>query len=217
MSFSRFHNTICHPHPLRRLLGLIFALVLTHSSDFENKFVCGEIMSYDDLKEYGSEAQVKAAGKLRQQGKPCKSIDLIVLQSEIHTLSGNGAWLIIRRGGGWRYLLLEVRCLGRQSALYIQIGEAALCDGRETCSRFERLPSLAEYWGRTALGEKRDTYEILGPLCDESHTCSTIALRSPWRAMGNSPLCYIIAMATQMSHLFTIRIYNIPQLHNSNR
>ena len=42
-------------------------------SDFENKFVCGEIMSYDDLKEYGSEASVKAAGKLRQQGKPYES------------------------------------------------------------------------------------------------------------------------------------------------
>lgn len=40
------------------------------SSDFENKFVCGEIMSYEDLREYGSEAAVKAAGKLRQQGKP---------------------------------------------------------------------------------------------------------------------------------------------------
>ncbi|ORY28969.1 P-loop containing nucleoside triphosphate hydrolase protein [Naematelia encephala] len=39
-------------------------------SDFENKFVCGEIMAYDDLKEFGTEAQVKAAGKLRQQGKP---------------------------------------------------------------------------------------------------------------------------------------------------
>jgi len=43
------------------------------SSDFENKFVCGEIMSYDDLKEHGSEATVKAAGKLRQQGKPYES------------------------------------------------------------------------------------------------------------------------------------------------
>lgn len=30
------------------------------SSDFENKFVCGEIMSYTDLKEHGSEAAVKA-------------------------------------------------------------------------------------------------------------------------------------------------------------
>ncbi|KAF8149817.1 P-loop containing nucleoside triphosphate hydrolase protein [Crassisporium funariophilum] len=44
-------------------------------SDFENKFVCGEIMSYDDLKEYGSEASVKAAGKLRQQGKPYEMVD----------------------------------------------------------------------------------------------------------------------------------------------
>ena len=30
-------------------------------------------MSYEDLKEYGSEAAVKAAGKLRQQGKPYES------------------------------------------------------------------------------------------------------------------------------------------------
>jgi ribosome-binding ATPase YchF (GTP1/OBG family) len=44
-----------------------------HSSDFENKFVCGEIMSYNDLQEYGSESAVKAAGKLRQQGKPYES------------------------------------------------------------------------------------------------------------------------------------------------
>lgn len=43
------------------------------SSDFENKFVCGEIMSYEDLHEYGSEATVKANGKLRQQGKPYES------------------------------------------------------------------------------------------------------------------------------------------------
>ena len=43
------------------------------SSDFENKFVCGEIMSYQDLREHGSEVAVKAAGKLRQQGKPYES------------------------------------------------------------------------------------------------------------------------------------------------
>jgi obg-like ATPase 1 len=30
-------------------------------------------MSYDDLHEHGSEAAVKAAGKLRQQGKPYES------------------------------------------------------------------------------------------------------------------------------------------------
>ncbi|KAJ3476137.1 hypothetical protein NLI96_g11371 [Meripilus lineatus] len=44
-------------------------------SDFENKFVCGEIMSYDDLREHGSEAAVKAAGRLRQQGKPYEMVD----------------------------------------------------------------------------------------------------------------------------------------------
>ncbi|CAA7268169.1 unnamed protein product [Cyclocybe aegerita] len=44
-------------------------------SDFENKFVCGEIMSYDDLREHGSEVSVKAAGKLRQQGKPYEMVD----------------------------------------------------------------------------------------------------------------------------------------------
>ncbi|KAF9042697.1 P-loop containing nucleoside triphosphate hydrolase protein [Rhodocollybia butyracea] len=44
-------------------------------SDFENKFVCGEIMAYADLKEHGSEPAVKAAGKLRQQGKPYEMVD----------------------------------------------------------------------------------------------------------------------------------------------
>jgi hypothetical protein len=43
------------------------------SSDFENKFVCGEIMSFSDLKEHGNDTAVKAAGKLRQQGKPYES------------------------------------------------------------------------------------------------------------------------------------------------
>ena len=58
-----------------------FAILVLHmanaldSSDFENKFVCGEIMSYNDLHEYGSEAAVKAAGKLRQQGKPYEMVD----------------------------------------------------------------------------------------------------------------------------------------------
>lgn len=33
-------------------------------------------MSYEDLKEHGSESAVKAAGKLRQQGKPYESMFL---------------------------------------------------------------------------------------------------------------------------------------------
>ena len=56
------------------------------SSDFENKFVCGEIMSYEDLKEHGSEAAVKAAGKLRQQGKPYESKCLFGLWSQLSML-----------------------------------------------------------------------------------------------------------------------------------
>ncbi|KAH8112666.1 P-loop containing nucleoside triphosphate hydrolase protein [Phellopilus nigrolimitatus] len=59
---------------IRRGLKAPQAAGVIHS-DFENKFVCGEIMNYDDLHEYGSESAVKAAGKLRQQGKPYEMAD----------------------------------------------------------------------------------------------------------------------------------------------
>lgn len=32
-------------------------------------FICGEVMSFDDMKEHGNEQAVKAAGKWRQEGK----------------------------------------------------------------------------------------------------------------------------------------------------
>jgi len=38
-------------------------------SDFEKNFVCGEIMRYEDLRELGSEAAVRAAGKYLTKGK----------------------------------------------------------------------------------------------------------------------------------------------------
>jgi len=38
-------------------------------TDFEKKFIMAETMSFADLKELGSEANVKAAGKYRQEGK----------------------------------------------------------------------------------------------------------------------------------------------------
>jgi len=44
-------------------------------SDFENKFVCGEIMTYNDLQENGSESATKAAGKIRQQGRQYEMLD----------------------------------------------------------------------------------------------------------------------------------------------
>eukprot|EP00741_Cyanophora_paradoxa_P021340 tig00021348_g20599.t1 len=38
-------------------------------TDFEKGFICAEVMKYDEFKEAGNEAAVKAAGKYRQQGK----------------------------------------------------------------------------------------------------------------------------------------------------
>lgn len=38
-------------------------------TDFERGFICAEVMHYDELKELGNEAAVKAAGKYRQEGK----------------------------------------------------------------------------------------------------------------------------------------------------
>jgi len=41
----------------------------TIHGDFERGFICADVMRYEELKELGSEAAVKAAGKLRQEGK----------------------------------------------------------------------------------------------------------------------------------------------------
>ena len=38
-------------------------------TDFQNGFIKAEIMSYEDLKTYGSEKAVQEAGKLRLEGK----------------------------------------------------------------------------------------------------------------------------------------------------
>merc|ERR1711920_751546 len=41
----------------------------TIHTDFEKGFICAEVMAFDILKELGSESEVKAAGKYRQEGK----------------------------------------------------------------------------------------------------------------------------------------------------
>ena len=41
----------------------------TIHSDLEKGFIRAETFAYDDLMEYGTEAALKAAGKLRQEGK----------------------------------------------------------------------------------------------------------------------------------------------------
>jgi len=38
-------------------------------TDFERGFICAEVMKFEDYKELGSEGAVKAAGKLKQEGK----------------------------------------------------------------------------------------------------------------------------------------------------
>jgi len=41
----------------------------TIHTDFQKGFICAEVYSYEDFVEHGSEANVKAAGKYKQQGK----------------------------------------------------------------------------------------------------------------------------------------------------
>jgi obg-like ATPase 1 len=41
----------------------------TIHTDFERGFICAEVMKFEEYKELGSEAAVKAAGKYKQQGK----------------------------------------------------------------------------------------------------------------------------------------------------
>ncbi|CAN4085308.1 unnamed protein product [Withania somnifera] len=53
---------------IRRLMKAPQAAGTIHT-DFERGFICAEVMKFDDLKELGSEAAVKAAGKYKQEGK----------------------------------------------------------------------------------------------------------------------------------------------------
>jgi len=58
-------------------------------TDFEKGFICAEVMAYTDFVEAGTETEVKARGKLRQQGK-----DYTVLDGDIcffkFNVSGGG-------------------------------------------------------------------------------------------------------------------------------
>ena len=44
-------------------------------TDFELGFICAEVMKYDDLVELGTEQEVKAAGKYKQQGREYEVMD----------------------------------------------------------------------------------------------------------------------------------------------
>ena len=47
----------------------------TIHTDFEKGFICAEVMAFDELREAGSEAAVKAKGRYRQEGKMYVVID----------------------------------------------------------------------------------------------------------------------------------------------
>ncbi len=58
-------------------------------SDFQKCFVMAEVFSYDDLLKYGSEAEVKKAGKLMQRGKDYEFKDADIAFFK-HTAGGAG-------------------------------------------------------------------------------------------------------------------------------
>jgi len=57
-------------------------------TDFEKNFVCAEIMKFTDLKEHGSEGEVKAKGLYRQQGKEYMMLDGDIVYFKIGATQG---------------------------------------------------------------------------------------------------------------------------------
>ena len=66
-------------------------------SDFENKFVCGEIMAFNDLKEAGSENACRANGKLVQKGKTYEMVDGDIAQYVLTYEANHTAGRLVRR------------------------------------------------------------------------------------------------------------------------
>ncbi|KAK9841766.1 hypothetical protein WJX81_001513 [Elliptochloris bilobata] len=57
-------------------------------TDFERGFICAEVMHYEELKELGTEAAVKAAGKYRQEGKNYVVLDGDVIFFKFNVTAG---------------------------------------------------------------------------------------------------------------------------------
>ena len=57
-------------------------------TDFQKGFIKAEVMSFDDLVEYGSEAAVKAAGKMRLEGKDYVMADGDVVEFKFNVTPG---------------------------------------------------------------------------------------------------------------------------------
>lgn len=76
----------------------------------EKNFICAEVQAYEDLKEYGTESAVKAAGKLRQQGRTCEFDVTAVIGDLVQSLNAIST-PIRRRSPGCRYLFLQAQRL----------------------------------------------------------------------------------------------------------
>ncbi|EPS62769.1 hypothetical protein M569_12020, partial [Genlisea aurea] len=63
----------------------------TIHSDFERGFICAEVMKFEDLKELGSEAAVKACGKYKQEGKGYVVQDGDIIFFKFNVSSSGGA------------------------------------------------------------------------------------------------------------------------------
>jgi len=58
----------------------------TIHTDFEKGFICAEVMKYDEFRECGSEAAMKAAGKYRQEGKNYEVTDGDIIYFKANTV-----------------------------------------------------------------------------------------------------------------------------------
>uniref|UniRef100_A0A7R9WDS6 TGS domain-containing protein n=1 Tax=Pseudictyota dubia TaxID=2749911 RepID=A0A7R9WDS6_9STRA len=59
-------------------------------TDFEHGFICAEVQAYDDFKELGSEAAVRAAGKLRTEGRKYEVKDADIIFFKFNPSGGGG-------------------------------------------------------------------------------------------------------------------------------
>merc|ERR1711870_314 len=65
----------------------------TIHTDFEKGFICAEVMAYDVLHELGNEAEVKAAGKYKQEGKTYEVQDGDVIFFKFNVGKGKAKWV----------------------------------------------------------------------------------------------------------------------------
>ena len=59
--------------------------ILTNCIDFEKTFIQAIVYNYDVLREYGTEAEVKAAGKVLTKGKDYEMVSRVVCTLDLNS------------------------------------------------------------------------------------------------------------------------------------